>query len=70
MFLHLTFILYTGGGCLPLGPGGVHLLGRHLPPLGKHPPGHKPHPPPRDGHCSGRYASYWNAFLYYCMQKY
>ena len=19
----------------------------------------------RDGHCSGRYASYWNAFLYY-----
>ena len=22
------------------------------------------HPPPRDGHCSGRYASYWNAFLF------
>ena len=20
--------------------------------------------PPRDGHCSGQYASYWNAFLY------
>ena len=20
-------------------------------------------PPPRDGHCCGRYASYWNAFL-------
>ena len=19
----------------------------------------------RDGHCSGRYASYWNAFLFY-----
>ena len=25
------------------------------------PPGR--HPPPRDGHCSGRYTSYWNAFL-------
>ena len=25
---------------------------------GRHPP-----PPPADGHCSGRYASYWNAFL-------
>ena len=22
------------------------------------------HPPPPDGHCSGRYASYWNAFLF------
>ena len=22
------------------------------------------HPPPRDSHCSGRYPSYWNAFLY------
>ena len=21
------------------------------------------HPPPADGYCSGRYASYWNAFL-------
>ena len=28
---------------------------------GVHPPGR--HPPPRDGHCSGRYTSYWNAFL-------
>ena len=26
-------------------------------PLGRH------HPPPSDGHCSGRYASCWNAFL-------
>ena len=26
-------------------------------------PGQTP-PPPRDGHCSGRYASYWNAFLF------
>ena len=22
------------------------------------------HPPSRDGHCSGRYASYWNAFFF------
>ena len=27
-----------------------------------HPPG--PGTPPRYGHCCGRYASYWNAFLY------
>ena len=31
-----------------------------LPP-GRHPPGQTP--PPRDGYCSGRYVSYWNAFL-------
>ena len=40
--------------------------GRHVP-LGRHPPGQtRPgkHPPPY-GHCSGRYASYWNAFLYF-----
>ena len=23
------------------------------------------HLPPSDGHCSGRYTSYWNAFLFY-----
>ena len=35
--------------------------GRHSPP-GRHKPlGRRP--PPRDGHCSRRYASYWNAFL-------
>ena len=31
---------------------------RHTPPGSRHPP------PGRDGHCCGRYASYWNAFLY------
>ena len=42
--------------------GGVH-------PPGRHPPGRHPSPwadtphPWADGHCSGRYASYWNAFL-------
>ena len=33
----------------------------------RHPPGADPSgadPPPRDGHCCGRYASYWNAFLF------
>ena len=37
------------------------LLGRH--PLGRHSPGRLP--PPSDGHCSGQYASYWNAFLFF-----
>ena len=62
---------------LPLGrhPSlGRHPLDRHLP--GRHPPGRYPwvdtlpgrhpradKPPPRDGHNSGRYAYYWNAFL-------
>ena len=41
---------------------GRHPLGRHPPSAGKPPPG-QTHPP-RDGHCSERYASYWNAFLY------
>ena len=31
---------------------------RQTHPLGRHPT------PPSDGYCSGRYASYWNAFLY------
>ena len=47
----------------------THPLGRHpladtppwQTPLGRHPP---PHRPRRDGHCSSRYASYWNAFLF------
>ena len=38
-----------------------HSLGRH-PPLGKHRPG-QTLPSPADGHCSGQYTSYWNAFL-------
>ena len=46
----------------------THPLGRH-PPLGKHSPlGRHPSPadtPPPEGHCSGRNASYWNAFLFH-----
>ena len=37
--------------------GGVHPLGRHTCPWAD--------TPSRDGHCSERYASYWNAFLFY-----
>ena len=54
------------GGCgryPPVGrytPGQTTPLCRHTPP-GRQPPGQTP--PPRDGYCSGRYASYWNAFL-------
>ena len=54
------------GGCLPRGvypwggvyPGGcTSLRGRHLP------PDPEADPLPRDGHCRGRYVSYWDAFL-------
>ena len=40
-------------------------LPRQTPPVGKPPcPAHvRIHPPP-DSHCSGRYESYWNAFLF------
>ena len=59
MFLHLSVILFTGDG-------GVHTSyysDTPCPPGQTAPPGRHP-PPPRDGHCSGRYASYWNAFLF------
>ena len=41
------------------------------PPPDRHPPGETrpkqaPPRPPRDGHCRGWYASYWNAFLFSC----
>ena len=50
--------------------GQTPLLGRHL--LGRHPVGRHASwagtllwaDTPWDGYCSGRYASYWNAFLY------
>ena len=69
-----------GRGCLPLGLGVVYTskrdplrqspppslrqtspLGWHPLPSGRHPTS-GPHQ--RDSHCSGWYASYWNAFLF------
>ena len=55
----LSVIQFTGGwvgGC-GRNPPGRHPLGRHLPRQ------NSPQQTPRDGHCSGRYASYWNVFL-------
>ena len=67
-------ILFTGGvkgprGCMVPGggawsrvevhgPGGCLVLG-----------GPSGGPPPRDGYCCGRYASYWNAFLFLAKFK-
>ena len=50
--------VHGGGDCLPQCMLGYALPGRHYP--GRNPPGR--HPPP-DSHCSGRYVSYWNAWL-------
>ena len=71
MFLHMSVILSTGGGGEYLGrytpPDQVHPPGTRYTPLG---PGTPPEPgTPRSSACweiratSGRYASYWNAFL-------
>ena len=66
---------FCSWGCLPSAcwdtppwqtPPGRHPPGRHTP-LGRHPPWKHTSPPgstPPNGHCSGRYASYWNAFLF------
>ena len=47
-------------------------LGRHCPYLpGRYPPrADTTHPPHPDGHCSGRYASYWNAFFVISFHTY
>ena len=61
LFLHLSVILVTGGVCLSA------CWDTHTP-LGRHPKAGTPYwadIPPADGYCSGRYASYWNAFLLY-----
>ena len=70
------FCWWGGGGVWQTPPPGRHPLdrlgrhppGRHLPgqaPPGRHPPRQtrQTPPPPADGYCSGRYASYWNAFF-------
>ena len=64
MFLHLSVIMFTGGG-------GVHPRWEDFP-LGRQPPGRRPQGdthPPRDGHCSVRYASYWHA-QYICTKAF
>ena len=58
-YKRVSRILSGGGGCLwqtaDIPPGQTH-------PLGRHPLGRQTHPS-QDGHCSRRYASYWNALL-------
>ena len=58
----------NGGGVLPGGvlpPGGEGASsGRDTSSLGGSVPGGAWWRHPRDGHCCGRYASYWNAFLF------
>ena len=66
MFSQASVILFTGGGrrCTPPGrqqtppwtPSRTHLP--WTPTLPRPPP-----PPPPEGHCTGRYASYWNAYV-------
>ena len=61
MFLHL-FVSHSGhfGGVYP----SIQWAGGRADiPLGRHPPGYTPLDTPQDGHLSGRYASYCNAFL-------
>ena len=55
IFLHLFVILFTGG---VHGPGGCLVPGE------VHGPGGCLVETPPDGYCCGRYASYWNAFLF------
>ena len=71
---HLSFCSQEGVFHTPP-PLGRHQPGQTPPrqtPLGRHPLWQTPpladtplgrQPPLRDGYCSGRYASYWNAFL-------
>ena len=59
VFLHpsVSHSVHRGRGFLSLAPGGVHPLVTH--------PGHThPWTPPSRRSTSGRYASYWNAFLF------
>ena len=74
MFLHLAISHYVHRWYLSLDPGGVyhppgHLNGQthtqpeYLPDT--HPPPLEAPPPITGGPWSGRYASYWNTFLFY-----
>ena len=69
MFLYLSVSHSVhGGGASDSVYAGIPLPGRHTIPLDRHSPwADAPgrHPPLADGYCSGWYASYWNAFLFY-----
>ena len=61
----------TPPGQTPPTPGRHHPLPLADTPLGRPPQADPPgrHPPPgADGYCSGRYASYWNAFLFFFIK--
>ena len=73
-FHRYLFCLQRWGG---VHPPGRHSLGRQPPPPGRQTASGQTHTPtgrhrlwadtpPSDAHCSGRYACYWNAFLF-CM---
>ena len=54
--------LFTGGGVHPLQGVDTSPTWADTSPTWADTPWQKP-PSPSDGHCSGRYASYWNTFL-------
>ena len=69
MLLHLSVILFTRGGVHPQVDTplpGRHSQARHLLPWADTPKTDTPWADTTipDGHCSGQYASYWNAFLF------
>ena len=52
------------GGSLPRGGVQARGMPRPMGCVSQHALRQTPPPPPADGHCNGRYASYWNAFLF------
>ena len=67
VFMPVCHSVHRWGRCTPPGRHPLPGIPPPPPPLGRHPRGQTSllgrHPPP-DGHCSKRYASYWNAFLF------
>ena len=72
MSLHLSVILFTGGVHPPTPrqtpprqtPPWADTPPQWTPALGRHPLVRQPPPNHPDGHCSRRYTSFWNAFLF------
>ena len=67
MFLHLAVNHSVHRGVPASVHAGIHTPSRYTPWAGTPPGWYTPRAgtPPNDGHCSGRYTSYWNAFLFY-----